>query len=159
MMDRVAERGIPSDRDLGGTAPVTDSDSKSVMLRAERNDQIRITEVVKRFDAKSDIPTEVSVLQRNQSYYGPNLLLHAELDREDCNFRLTAPGPDTYLYLWGAQSDEGGFRETWYKIAEVKAVLPENQQAYDICSECGEPIQSLEHERYAAFGQCPGVDT
>lgn len=159
MMESVSERGKPSDRECNGTAPVTDNDSKSVMLRAERNDHITIVDVVDHFSKGEAIPRDLQVLRRAQPYYGPELLLHTKKGGKDHNYRLTAPGPDTYLYLWSAATDPDGFRNTWYKLAEVQAILPSNQDSYDICSDCGEPIQSLEHERYSAFGRCPGVDT
>lgn len=157
MLESVVDHGEPADRERDGTAPVTDHHSKSVMLRAERNDTITISQMVNRF-SNGFIPEEVTVLRRTNPYYGPQLLLHASNEGEDLNYQLTAPGPDTFLYLWGAETDSEGFRESWYKLAEVKAALKDNQPQYDICSECGEPIQSLEHEKYAAFGRCPGLD-
>lgn len=159
MMEQVDGHGAPALRGCDGTAPITDEDSKSVMLRAERNDRIQIVDVVNRFSDGARVPEDFEVLRRSQPYYGPELLLHSDQQGDDSNYRMTAPGPDTYLYLWGATTDEENFRETWYKLAEVRAILPENQETYDICSDCGEPIQSLDHERYAAFGRCPGVQT
>lgn len=155
MIEQVAGRGTPSDRERDGTAPITDSQSKTVMLRAERGDNIRISETVRRFSEEQQIPRDVSVLSRSGTYYGPQLLLHAEIDGEDLNYQLTAPGPDTDLYLWAAETDSEGFRTHWFKLAEVKAVFRDDQPDYDVCSECGEPIKTLEHERYAAFGECP----
>lgn len=159
MMEQVSEHGNPSGRECNGTAPITDHDSKSVMLRAERDDQIKITRVVNQFSDGEVVPRDFRVLRRNHPYYGPELLLHTQLDNNDYNYRMTAPGPDTDLYLWGAETDADGFRKSWYKLAEVRAILPSDQNPYDICSDCGEPIQSLEHERYAAFGRCPGIET
>lgn len=153
-MDWISGRGQPSPVKLDGTAPITDNESKKVMLRAERHDHIVFTEVVQRFSNDLHIPQQTTVIRRTSPYYGPSLLLHEEHERRDYNFQLTAPGPDTYLYLWGAETDDENFRTTWFKLAEVKAEFDEQQPKYDICSDCGEPIKTLEHEREAAFGQC-----
>lgn len=153
-MERIIGRGDPSPRNLDGTVPVTNSASKKVMLRAERNDEIEFTEVVRHLSTDHRVPNGASVLQRSATYYGPGLLLHTEFNNRDFNYQLTAPGPDTHLYLWGSETDEQEFRKSWFKLAEVKARFADQQPQYDICSDCGEPIKTLEHERSAAFGQC-----
>lgn len=153
-MDWVIGRGEPSPTKLNGTAPITDHESKKVMLRAERHDRIQFSEVVRRFSQKSKIPECATVLRRTSPYYGPSLLLHDKEDNLDLNYQLTAPGPDTFLYLWGAETDEDNFRTSWFKIAEIKAEFANQQPQYDICSDCGEPIKTLEHERDVAFGNC-----
>jgi len=61
------------------------------MIAAERRDKIEITEVVQAIGESADIPDHVSVIQRTDRYYGPELLVHTEVDDEDRNYRLTAP--------------------------------------------------------------------
>jgi len=124
------------------------------MLRAERHDEIRFTDIVQQFSSAARIPDRATVLRRINTYYGPSLILHDEDRGQELNYQLTAPGPDTYLYLWGAETDDGGFRTTWFKLAEMKAEFAQAQPQYDICGYCGEPIRTLEHERAVAFGQC-----
>jgi hypothetical protein len=159
MPEEVVRRGEPADREPDGTAPVTDHDSKTVMLRAERDDNVRVVDIVDRFSEREPVPRELTVIQRSNLYYGPKLLLHSSREGRDYNYQLTAPGPDTYLYLWAAETDTDGFRKAWYKLAEVRAVFGADQPQYDICPDCGGPIKTLEHERYSAFGECPGLDT
>jgi len=134
--------------------PITEPDSKKVMLRAERNDQIQIVDVVKRLQQSEDIPSEATVARRTNPYFGPKLVLSAN----DRNYLLTAPGPDTQLLLWAGNYLDDGDRYGWNRLAEVTAQFTEDQPQYDLCPECGQPIQSVEHERMAAFGRCPGSD-
>lgn len=139
---------------MEGLEPTTDHDSKVVMLAAERHDRIQINDVVTRFDGDVQVPDSVSVIERKTTYYGPELLVHAEIEKVDHNFLLNAPGPDSHLFLWAAETDENNYRESWYVAAEVKAALAEKQPSYDICPDCGKPMKSLEHERRAALGMC-----
>lgn len=148
--------GSPGGRSLDGTEPITDYNSKKVMLRAERHDRIRITDIVDAFDDKFPIPDEFTVLERTTPYYGPRLILHAEIDETDENYFLQAAGPDTYLMLWYSITDKDGFRKSWKKLAEVKSDFADAQPQYDICPDCGYPMQTIEHERASAFGHCPG---
>jgi hypothetical protein len=141
-------------RETGATEPITDHDSKTVMLRAERHDEISVTEVIDRIRQGGDIPSTTTVVRRTNPYFGPKLLLHAETT----NYLLTAPGPNTQLLLWGPQRTNSGNRKGWSTIAEVTATLVDDQSQYDLCSECGDPIQTLEHERRAAVNRCPGPE-
>lgn len=140
------------ERDHINSEPVTNYCSKMVMLRSERHDEITISEVVTQLRRDVVIPSEVTVVQRQCPYFGPKLLLHADEE----NYLLTAPGPDTHLLLWSPQYDEHGERYGWNKLAEVKAQFIDDQPQYDLCSECGQPMQTLEHERKSAVGRCPG---
>ena len=142
------------DRDTPGEEPVTDYNSKIVMLRAERHDHLHISEVVTQLRQAGDIPSEATVVRRTNPYFGPKLLLHSG----DTNYLLTAPGPDTQLLLWYPKLNANGERCDWEKLAEVKAAFADDQPQYDLCSECGEPMQTLEHERRAAMGQCLGSE-
>lgn len=74
------------------TEPITEHNSKTVMLAAERKDHIQITDTIQRFDDSVAIPDEVTVVQRTDPYFGPKLLVHATVDGEDANYLLTAPG-------------------------------------------------------------------
>lgn len=133
-----------------GVKPLTDYDSKTVMLRAERKDEVKITEVVRQLESKGHPPSEFTVLERTNTYFGPELLLEAE----ETNYLLTAPGPNTYLVLWKESTEDRDFRTGWTQIAEVKAEIAETPQ-YEFCTQCGNPIRSVQHERLASLGQCP----
>lgn len=134
--------------DLAGTKPVADHESKKVMLRAERRDEIEITQFI---HGGSRWPTEYTVVQRTNTYYGPDLLLAGEFNGEDRNFRLSCPGPYSHLILWAYLSDADGFQHTYQPIAEVKAKIAGTEQ-YRLCDICGEPVRDIWHERYRAFG-------
>ncbi|MEE6210567.1 hypothetical protein U3A55_10415 [Salarchaeum sp. III] len=134
--------------------PVTDYESKKVMLRAERKDRISIANVITRLQDGYDIPSKTIVAQRSTPYFGPKLLLYADGE----NYLLTAPGPDTQLLLWRANLNDAGERVGWKKLAEVKATFADDTPQYDLCPECGQPMQTIEHERKAAVGRCPGAD-
>lgn len=133
--------------------PVTDSRSKSVMLRAERKDRIVITDVDEMYDVGGGIPDEFTVARRTQPYFGPKLLLDTGAE----NYMLTAPGPNSQLLLWSPVKHEDGGREGWRKMAEVQADFGDELPQYDICSACNEPIKTMEHQREAAFGVCSNV--
>jgi len=135
--------------------PVTEYKSKMVMLRAERNDRIQIVDVVTRLSHGADIPSEATVQKRTTPYFGPKLVL----DAAEESYLLTAPGPDTQLLLWVAHHPEKGERYGWSKLAEVTARFVDDQPQYDLCPECGQPMQTIEHQRKAAVGRCPGPDT
>lgn len=141
-------------REAPQAEPVTDYACKMVMLRGERHDEIALSEVVTRISHSADIPTDATIVQRNTPYFGPKLLLHSD----GLNYLLTAPGPDAQLLLWYPETDEYGERCGWNKLAEVKAEFLDDQPQYDLCPECGEPLQTIEHERKAAVGRCPGTD-
>lgn len=117
--------------------PVTDYDSKTVMLRAERGDKIAVEDY-----------GMMTVAKRTQPYFGPRLILYDE--ESDQNWQLTSPGPASQLQIWESVTDEDGFREGWRKAAEVTAELVETKQ-YDICA-CGEPVKTQEHARMAYLG-------
>jgi len=138
-------------RQMAGTKPVADYESKTVMLRAERKDKIRLTKICNSFIEQSDIPSEFSVAQRTNTYFGPQLLL----DAANHLYQLTAPGPDTYLLLWKLEPPSDGDNQRWIQIAEVKADFDGDQPAYNVCPDCGEPIQTAEHDRLALIGRCP----
>lgn len=137
-------------REVQCSEPVTDHRSKKVMLRAERDDVITITDIITRLKPADLIPTEATVVRRTNPYYGPKLLL----SDDENNYLLTAPGPDTQLLLWGPNQTKDGGRSGWYKLAEVTAMFADQQPQYDLCPECGKPMQTLEHERKSAVGAC-----
>lgn len=139
--------------------PLTDYDSKTVMIAAERNDDIQIEEVVTRLDDTVQIPETVSVIKREETYYGPELMVHCSFNGNDRNYLLNAPGPSSQLRLWSGQRSGDGRRSGWTEVAEVKAVLTAEQPPYEVCSQCGEQIRTIEHEREAAIGQCSRVQT
>lgn len=134
--------------------PVTDYESKTVMLRAERYDDVEIQEIIAQIDPTSTVPESLTVTKRTNTYYGPKL----ELDDRGNSYLLTAPGPDAYLLLWGADTEQDGFRNGWRKIAEVQAGFTDQQPQYDLCPYCCEPLKTLEHERESAVGQCSRAD-
>lgn len=134
--------------------PTTEYDSKMVMLRAERGDMVQIVDVVTRLDRDEDVPSETTVVKRTTPYFGPKLVLAADEE----SYLLTAPGPDTQLLLWVGNYLDTDERYGWNKLAEVTAQFADDQPQYDLCPECGQPIQTIEHERKAAVGRCPGPD-
>lgn len=134
--------------------PATDSDSKSVLIVAERNDLIEITNIVFQIEPEAVVPLELSVIDRRERYYGPELLLHSEIDGVDRNFLLTAPGPTSQLRLWIAKRRDGTYRNGWIAAAEVQAALAAEQPPYEICEQCGDEIRTIEHERMSVLGRC-----
>jgi hypothetical protein len=148
---------VPSNavREMEGTSPVTDTKSKNVMISAERRDGIEIVDVVEKFESGVTIPEDLSVIRRVSRYYGPELILYAEQETGQ-NYLLTAPGRENYLLLWKAITDDLARRKTYSKIAEVKASLSAGS-GYDLCPDCGQPFQTVEHERLSAIGQCPNI--
>lgn len=134
--------------------PATEYQSKKVMLRAERDDVIRFLEVRNRFRQDAQIPSEATVRKRSTPYFGPKLIL---ADGEH-HYQLTAPGPDTQLLLWSANMVSERERHGWNKLAEVTAEFADETPQYDLCPECGNPLQTVEHQRKAAVGRCPGPE-
>lgn len=152
--DNVANQQLV-ERESEPGPPATEYDSKMVMLRAERGDNIQIVDVVTRLGQHDDIPSETTVVKRTTPYFGPKLVLTTD----DESYLLTAPGPDTQLLLWCGNYLDDGERYGWEKLAEVTAQFADDQPQYDLCPECGQPMQTIEHERKAAVGRCPGPDT
>lgn len=142
--------------------PVTDYQSKTVMLQAQRRDTISITELVERYTEDAQIPDMATVNKRQATYFGPELQLHAEHDGEDFSYLLTAPGPDAHLLLFAAdtETDDDGrkWRSGWYPAAEVKAYLHEPDHPLLICEECGQEVETIQHERESVFGICQRGD-
>jgi hypothetical protein len=143
------------ERETDPGPPATEYDSKMVMLRAERHDEIQILEVVTRLQQGVDIPSEATVVKRTDPYFGPKLVLSAN----ERNFLLTVPGPDTQLLLWAGNYLDDGDRFGWNKVAEVTAQFADDQPQYNLCPECGQPMQTIEHQRKASVGRCPGPET
>ena len=133
--------------------PTTDYHSKRVMLRAERGDSVVIATILARFRDRRSIPERLAVLRRMATYYGPELLLESDSRR----FLLTAPGPTSELLLWSEIVSADGTRRGWEQVAEVQATFAESDSRYAICTDCGEPIKTAEHDRMALIGRCPGV--
>lgn len=135
--------------------PLTSYASQTVMLAAERNDLVKIQRVVNNIESEFASPSEVSVIKRTETYYGPELLVHSEVDGEDYNYLITAPGPGRHLCLWAGEVDpETGKRSGWYPVAEVEAELSVEQAPYQTCNQCGELIRTIYHERESVLDQC-----
>ena len=139
-------------RQMSGTTPVTENRSKSVMIKAGLNDRLRVENVINHFKTETDVPRELTVIRRSNTYFGPKL----ELESADESYLITAPGPNTQLLLWEGVTSDGQFISSWDQLAEVEVDFMGDLPQYDICMDCGEPIKSVEHERLAAFGTCPG---
>lgn len=137
-----------------GLRPTTSSDSKFVILTAERGDYIDITEVTNLLESNAEVPSMVSVIRRDSTYYGPKVLVRSETGSGNRHFMLSAPGPTSELILWAAEITEDDYYESWSSIAEVKASMGDQQGPLKICSECSNPIHSIEHERMAELGLC-----
>lgn len=140
---------LPTESVHTSVGPTTNHASRKTMLRAERQDSIEITDVEQRFSS-FEFPSKLTVVQRTETYFGPELLLVAN----DRNFLLTAPGPDTHLLLWSEHVNEREYRTDWARTAEVRVSIEETPQ-YEICDQCGYPIRSEEHERLSLLGKCP----
>jgi len=134
--------------------PSTDQGSKSVMLRGELQDEVEILSVERKLSEGHSIPETVTVRQRTNTYYGPKLLTIAESGRE---YLLTAPGPDSYLLLWGEDLHQQAGRTGWVEVAEVRGQLADDQGRYHLCHQCNEPLKTAEHQRLASIGQCPNI--
>lgn len=129
----------------------TDYHSKLVMIRAERHDKIVITGVRRQLRSGIEIPNRVKVVQRTDPYFGPKLLLY----NDSHNYLMTAPGPDSGLLLWKSVVDSNEQRTGWEKLAEVTARFVDDLPQYDFCPQCGEPLNTLKHEKQAELGCCP----
>lgn len=140
---------------MDGTKPVTDRESKMIMLRAERGDIIQAGDVISKFQQEVIIPDQMEVQRRVSTYYGTELLLEPTEETQQEKYLITAPGPDAFLYLWSSETDSDGYREGWNVAAEIKASFTDDMPQYSLCSKCGEPIKSLEHVRLASIDNCP----
>lgn len=140
---------------MATSQPITESESKSVMIKASYDDQICVEKVSSHLKPGFQVPQELSVKRRTETYYGPKL----ETKADGHSYLITAPGPNTQLLLWRALENEDGFLIRWEQLAEIQARFSESMPQYDICPDCGEPIKSVEHERMAAFESCPGFDS
>lgn len=149
--DRDTGQDIPAR--LDGLRPKTDHRSKMVMLAGERGDVVNMNTVIEQQKGEQ-IPEEVTIIERTSTYHGPKLLAHTEINGEDANFLITAPGPANDLVVWAAETDEENYRSSWYSIGEVEAELAEDQPNYEVCSGCKNPIRSIEHERRSDLGMC-----
>jgi hypothetical protein len=145
----------PGSELIGDFRPSTTALSKRVMLDAERHDEVTITRALR---GVTEVPEELTVIQRTDTYFGPKLMLHAEVDGEDQNWLLTCPGPQSQLILWKAVTGKHHqWRSSWIPVSEVRAKISGVEQ-YRICDHCGEPLRDLWHERLAVFGLCEGGD-
>jgi hypothetical protein len=152
---RPGDMPLPPGAELAGGGPVTHTGSKTVMLRAERDDEIEILQVVR---GARNVPEESTVLRRTDAYFGPQLLLHADVDGADQNWQLTCPGPNTHLILWKANTaKDGEWRDGWVPLSEVKAKLAAVEQ-YRMCDVCDRPIRGMWHARLSAVEACEGVE-
>lgn len=143
--------------DLDSLETVADNDSKTVLLRGEHGDRIRVTEV---HTGMWRIPEYFEVAKRKNTYHGPVLDLKVpdDYDGEYANdhaYQLTCPGKDSHPILWRAVTDAEGRPQSRSKISKVSVEI-HNLSGYDICGQCEEPIQDPMHRRLAQVGQCPG---
>lgn len=130
--------------------PETTFDCKKVALRAERHDELHVSEIKERYQPDGSIPDSFIVAERTQTYYGPKLVLEAGSE----NYLVTVPGPESQLLLWRSDPGANGFQKGWTKLAEVSIEFGDELPQYDLCPHCGEPLKTLEHERMAGFGGC-----
>ncbi|WP_226042724.1 hypothetical protein [Natrinema sp. DC36] len=111
----------------------TSHGSKTVMMRAEQTDEIRVETL-----------GACEVLQRIPTYYGPKLRIEAL--EGDGQYLLHAPGPNGELQLLATDATP---------LRRVRAELVTTKQ-YDICLECGEPLKTVEHRRRSFIGAWVG---
>lgn len=152
-------RNHSAQQPLKGTEPITSHDSQTVMIAAERSDKILVEEVVHRLSESYQLPDSLTVIQRTETYHGPELLTHGEIRDTDWNYLLTAPGRHKQLYLWIGDGPIDGKRRTWEAIAEIKASFASEQPPYEKCEQCGEIIRTIQHEREAISGNCSRRNT
>ncbi|MFB6187023.1 MAG: hypothetical protein ABEI86_09190, partial [Halobacteriaceae archaeon] len=115
---RENEGGQPLHRtEMNGNEPVTDYDSKTVMMAAERKDNIQIVDIVRKFQDQVEVPNEVSVVKRTDTYYGPELLVHSTVDGVDTNHLINAPGPSSFLHFWTAKTSQDSTRRSGWTLA------------------------------------------
>jgi hypothetical protein len=155
--DSFSDKNPSAAGDMDGTKPITNRQSRMVMLRADRGDSIQIDDTIEYFITNASVPAELEVIQRTSTYHWTELLLKNTPDDQHSMYLLTAPGPDAFLYLWSSETDKDGYRIGWSKIAEVKASFCDGLPKYTICNTCGEPIKSLEHERLAVIDKCDSL--
>ena len=121
----------------------TTIETRRVFLRAERGDQLRVIDVIEEIDDE-EIPTELTLVRRQMTYYGPKL----RVEGEDEQYLLTSPGPDSQALLWHLEEFD------WTRTAEVRVEFSGELPQYDICPACGEPISTMAHERRSLLGTC-----
>lgn len=145
----------PPGAEVIDTEPITTSSSKRVMLRAERHDEIEISLVV---SGTPQIPKKLTVMQRTETYYGPQLTCIPADSDDNTNYMLTCPGPQSQLILWKyITGTENKWRTGVVPISEVQARIDEVKQ-YNLCEHCGKPLKDLWHERLSALGLCEKID-
>lgn len=115
-----------------------------MFIRAERKDELEVTEVAMRLD-DTEIPDTLTVVQRLETYYGPKFRVEADDDEQ---YLLTIPGPDTQALFWRKEE------YSWVKTAELRLEFTGELPQYEMCPACGDPLSTLTHERRAAIGAC-----
>lgn len=128
-----------------GERPETTHSTKRVFIRAEHNDDIRISDTISRF-ADVDIPDIATVIKRDMTYYGPRLRI--EGNNNEKQYLLTAPGPEKEAILWDQSN------ASWREVAEVSLEFEGSLPQYEICPHCNEPLSTVAHRRRSAIGAC-----
>jgi len=121
----------------------TTTDTKRVFLRANKGDEIKIVDIKQRFENK-DIPESFKIVQRQETYYGPKIRVEGPSEQ----WFLSSPARDLEGILWHIEEMD------WVRTAEVELDFTGELPQYDICSYCGEPIKTTEHETAAYLGTC-----
>lgn len=140
--------------EIGDPTARTDYDSQTVMMTAERHDNIVVKQLVKEYKRDSSIPNKLKVIKKIDRFHGPEILTHARGGGSEYNYLLTAPGPKMQLFLWVGVGPVEGIRRDWALLAEIKATLAAEQPPYQECQLCGELIRTIEHERKSVMGNC-----
>lgn len=117
--------------------------TKSVFMRAEYDDELKITEVISK-STKKEIPKVAKVVSRDLTYYGPRIRIQDEGEQ----FVLTISGPESEAIFW-TMTEDG-----WDKTAEVCIDFADSLPQYDICLQCNEPISTIQHRRRSISGTC-----
>lgn len=121
--------------------PVSNSDTKTVLLVAGHKDTIRV-----------DGYGEMVVAERTDCYFGADLILRSE--GEDEGYRLVPHGFANDPVLWRADTDDEGRTHGWERVGEVSAEMVEVAPATQC--ECGEILKSKRQKRMALVaGVCP----
>lgn len=118
--------------------PVSDYATKKTLLVAQRDDVVEVSG-----------HGEMTVVERSETYYGPQLTLN----HEETSYRLHGSGFAADPKLWRAVVEDG-FVTGWEPRGHVGAEIVEVGKAPQC--ECGELLKTLEQRRMAYIGGvCP----
>lgn len=123
----------------------TKIETKQVFLRANNSDPIEIDDICELY-RETELPDAVSVVQRQETYFGPKFTVESEQSKKQ--WKLTAPGPDREAIIWERDGME------WVQAAEVAVSIGEDLPQQKVCLQCGETITTSTHRTESFLGTC-----